>query len=300
VSLHIETVINALKRNPVDFLPRGELFISRDFLDRYFCEDNGEYTKQLERAAQCLDLSLIGVWLDTEWSESLLSEMRYQDLQQYFTVGCISGPISKLIEKHGFLDAMMSIRNDASLFSNIATNLMRDVESRAELARANGFSAIAVTDDIAANKGLLFSYDHFWDTVYPVYKEISAIIKGNDLFAFFHSDGDTRKIINPLIEAGYDCLHPIDTLAGLNLYELKKEFGERVSFMGHIDTITWSKEQIDKEINRAESEFKKGGLILGSTCGLSMETVNDGLGILYPRWKKEGPTNEEIAGPCNR
>jgi len=300
VSLHIETVTNSLKRNPVDFLPRGELFIGRDFLDRYFCEDEGKYTKQLERAAQCLDLSLIGVWLDTEWSDPLLAETRYEDLQQYFTVGCISGPISRLIEKYGFSNAMLSIKNDAFLFSNIATDLIRDIENRAELAHTNGFSAIAITDDIAGNKGLLFSCDYFWDTVCPVYKEISTIVKGNDLFAFFHSDGDIRKIINPLIGAGYDCLHPIDTLAGLNLYELKKEFGERVCFMGHIDTITWSKEHINKEINRAENEFRKGGLILGSTCGLSTETVNDGLGILYPRWKKEGRTNEKMMGPCNR
>ena len=287
MSLHIETIINSLKRNPIGFLPRGELFISGDFLDRYFWEDEGKYTKQLERAAQCLDLSLIGVWLDTEWSDPLLSERRYKDLQHYFTVGCISGPISRLIEKHGFLDAMVSIRNGASLFSNIATSLMREVENRAELARANGFSAIAIADDIAANKGLLFSYDYFSDTVCPVYKEISTIIKRNDLFAFFHSDGDTRKIMNSLIEAGYDCLHPVDTLAGLNLYELMKEFGERVCFMGHIDPITWSEKQIEKEISHAENEFRNGGLILGSTCGLSMETVNDKLGILYPQWKRK-------------
>ncbi len=289
MSLHIETVVNALNRNPLGFLPRGELFISRNFLDRYFCEDEGKYTRQLERAAQCLDLSLIGVWLDTEWSDPLLSEMRYKDLQQYFTVGCISGPISRLIEKHGFFDAMLSIRNDASLFSNIATNLVRDIENRAELAHTNGFSAIAITDDIAGNKGLLFSYDYFWNTVCPVYKEISTIVKGNDLFAFFHSDGDTRKIVDPLIEAGYDCLHPVDTLAGLNLYELKKEFAERVSFMGHIDTITWRKEHISEEISRAETEFREGGLILGSTCGLSLETINDKLGALYPQWERREP-----------
>ena len=287
MSLHIETVVNALNRNPVDFLPRGELFIGRDFLDCYFCEEEGKYVKQLERAAECLSLSVIGIWLDTEWSDPLLSGMSYKYLQQYFTVGCISGPISRLIEKHGFFDAMLSIRNDASLFSNIATSLIRDIENRVKLARANGFSAIAITDDIAGNKGLLFSYDYFWNTVCPVYKEISTMIKENDLFAFFHSDGETKKIMKPLIDAGYDCLHPIDTLAGLNLYELKKEFGERVCFMGHMDILTWSEERVNEEISRAEREFGNGGLILGSTCGLSMETVNDKLGILYPQWKRK-------------
>ena len=288
MSLHIETVIHALNRNRVDFLPRGELFISRDFLDHYFSEDEGQYIKQLEAAAQCLGLSVIGIWLDTEWSDSLLSEMRYKDLQPYFTVGCISGPISRLIEDHGFFDAMLSIRNDPSLFSDIASHLVKDIEKRAKLAHANGFRAITIADDIAGNKGLLFSYDYFMDTVCPVYKEIAEIIKENDLFTFFHSDGDSRKVIESLIEAGYDCIHPIDTQAGLNLYELKKEFGERVSFMGHIDAITWSKEQINKEITLAENEFKTGGLVLGSTCGLSMETMNDKLGLLYPQWERRG------------
>lgn len=283
MSLHVETVIHTLNRNPVGFLPKGELFIGRDFLDHYFYEDKGKYTKQLERAAQCLDLSLIGVWLDTEWYDSLLSEMRCQDLQQYFTVGCINGPISKLIGKYGFFDAMVSVRNDASLFSGIVTNLLKDIENRAQLAHANGFKAIAITDDIAGNKGLLFSFNYFADVVLPVYREIAQIIKKNNLFAFFHSDGDTRKIINPLIEAGYDCLHPIDTLAGLNLYELKKEFGERVCFMGHIDMVTWSKEHIKNEISLAEDKFKTGGLILGSSSGLSMKTLNDSLCILYPQ-----------------
>jgi uroporphyrinogen-III decarboxylase len=283
LSLHIETIINALSHNPVSFLPRGELFINKDILDHFFYEYKGQYIKQLETAAQCLGLSLIGVGLDGERSESLLSEMRYKELEQYFTVGCINGPIAGLIESHGFFNAMLSIKNNPSLFSGIVTKLLRDIEKKAKLAHTNGFRAIAIADDIAGNKGLLFSYDYFVDTVRPVYKEIAEIIKKNDLFTFFHSDGDTRKVIDPLIRAGYDCIHPIDTQAGLNLHELKKEFGNRVSFMGHIDTTAWSKEQIHKEISLAEDKFKTGGLILGSSSGLSVETLSDKLNVLYPQ-----------------
>lgn len=293
MSLHIETVINVINHSRVSFLPRGELFISRNFLDHYFCEYKGRYAKQLETAAQCLGLSVIGVELGTEWSHSLLSKIRYKELEQYFTVGCINGPIFNLVKDHGFFNAMLSTKNNPSLFSVIVTKLLKDIEKNAKLAHANGFRAIAITDDIAGNRGLLFSYDYFVDRVYPVYKEIAEIIKKNDLFTFFHSDGDTRKVIEPLIEAGYDCIHPIDTQAGLRLDELKKVFGERLSFMGHIDTITWSKEQMNREISLAENEFKTGGLILGSTCGISMETVSDKLGVLYPQWERK----EERIGP---
>jgi uroporphyrinogen decarboxylase len=271
----------------VDVLPRGELFISQDFLNHFFSKYKGEYIKQLEAAAQCLGLSVVGIELDAEWSRPLLIEKAYKKLEEYFTVGCINGPVARFIENDGFFDAMLNIKNNPSLFSYRSAEVLRDTEEKVRLAHANGLRAIAIADDIAGNKGLLFAFTYFIDVVWPVYKKIAEIIKENALFAFFHSDGETRRVIDPLIRAGYDCIHPVDTQAGLNLYDLKKEFGESISFMGHIDMITWSKEQIHKEISLAENEFKKGGLILGSTCGISMKTVNDRLVVLYPRWEKE-------------
>jgi len=287
VSLHIEAVTDALNHNHVAFLPRGELFIDRSFLDHFFSKHKDEYVKQLETAAQCMGLSVMGVEINGEWSRSLLMDMSYKKLEGYFTVGCINGPVARLIENYGFFNAMLSMKENPSLLSGVATQLLREVEEKTRLAYANRFRAIAIADDIAGNKGLLFSFSYFLDVVWPIYRKIAEIIKESGLFAFFHSDGDMRKVIEPLIRAGYDCIHPVDTQAGLNLYELKKEFGESVSFMGHIDTITWTKEQIHKEISLAENEFKKGGLILGSTCGISMKTVNDKLGVLYPQWERE-------------
>jgi len=283
--------INALKHNAVSHLPRGELFISRGFLDHFFSKEEGDYVRQLERAAQWLGLSVIGVELDPEWSRSLLLETGYGKLEQYFTVGCLNGPVSSLIGYHGFLEAMSSMKNNQSLFSDVATKLLTHTKEKASLARVNGFRAIALTDDIAGNRGLFFSLSYFVDRVWPIYREIAGIIKGSGLFAFFHSDGDIRKVMELLTEAGYDCIHPVDAQAGQDLYELKKEFGERVSFMGHIDIMAWSEEQIHKEISLAEDEFKKGGLILGSTCGLSMETVSEKLSVLYPQWEKREGLN---------
>jgi hypothetical protein len=288
VSLHIEAVANVLNHRQVDILPRGELFIDKDFLDHFFSKYRGQYIDQLKTVAQCLRLSVIGVELDTEWSRHLLVREGYKKLDEYFTVGCVNGPIARFIENDGFFNAMLSIKNNPSLFSEVGTQLLGEMKEKVRLSYANGVKAIAIADDIAGNKGLLFPISFFMDRVLPIYKEIAAIIKENGLFAFFHSDGETRRVIDPLIRGGYDCIHPVESQAGLNLYDLKKEFGESISFMGHIDMITWSKEQIDKEISLAENEFKTGGLILGSTCGLSMETLNDKLSLLYPQWERRG------------
>ena len=282
----VEAVINALNHRHMDFLPRGELFIGSDFLDHYFPGQKGELIKQLQQAAPSLGLSLVGVELNSEKSRLLLSDNSYKELQKYFIAGYVNGPISRLIEKHGFKKAMLSTRNDPSLFSGISTELTKEMENTARLARANGFSAIVLADDIAGKNGLLFSSRYFIDTVLPVYRQIAGVIKAEGLYAFIHSDGDMRKVIDLIAEAGYDCLHPVDAQAGLDLPALQKEFGEKINFMGHLDILGWDETRISSEIKLAEENSLNGGLILGSTGGLSMGISEDKLCLLYPRWKE--------------
>ena len=66
-----------------------------------------------------------------------------------------------------------------------------------------------------------------------------------------HSCGMVEKLIPGLIEAGMDCLQVIEVKAGMDLLELYKEYGERLSFMGGIDVrvlYTNDRRQIDAEL----------------------------------------------------
>jgi uroporphyrinogen decarboxylase len=283
---HREAVYAALNHGNPSHVPRGELFFSRKFLDVFFPQSRGDYVGQLASAAHLLGLSVVGVDLNEKWSRFLLREGNYRRLVDYFTVGSINGPVLHAIARLGFRQAMICMKKDHQILLDIASSLVRDVEEICARARENEFSAILLADDIAGNRGLFFSYNDFSGTFLPLYKQIAGTIKRNGLYAFFHSDGDTRDIIESLIEAGYDCIHPVDAEAGLSLYELKKTFGNKVSFMGHIDIINLSGEQIAREVGNAENYFREGGLILGSTCGLSMKTVSGELSALYPQWER--------------
>jgi hypothetical protein len=283
-----EIVINTLRHSNKGSLPRGELFFSRKFLDFYFSDFQGDYVGQVAAAARLLGLSAVGVDLNEEWSGALLREGSYERLNEYFTVGYINGPVLRATAQLGFRRAMVCIKKDQQTFVQAVSIQLKDVEEKCRLAKENDLSAVLLADDIAGNRGLLFSYSDFTSVILPLYRQIASTIKSNGLYAFFHSDGATKTIIEPLIEAGYYCIHPIDNQAGLNLYELKNTFESKVSFMGHIDIITWNKERIGQEVNNAENVFKKGGLIVGSTCGLSMKTVTNKLSALYPHWQRGG------------
>lgn len=279
--LPVESVIKALRREPVTPLPRGELFINRDFLDRLFNRGHGDYIDQLESAAMIPGLSALGIDLNREHPPSFFHDLHRGRLQDLFLIGWLNGPVSRLIEEQGFMAAMLTLIEKTPRFSSLAETLLKQAQQKVIQARDQGLNAMALADDIAGNRGLFFSPEFFLEAVAPVYKKIATMIKENGLYAFFHSDGDVRKIVPSLIQAGYDCLHPVDHRAGLSLYDLQATFGEKMAFMGHLDLIAWDPEAIGREIEKAESTFTRGGLILGSAGGLSVETGPEKLKRLY-------------------
>ncbi len=258
-------------------LPRGELFLGRDFLDHFF--SGVGYFGQVAAAARSLGLSLVGVDLN---GCACSTQPESGGLEDYFVVGCLNGPVSRVIELQGFFKAMVSVHRDRGLFTEVAGLFVEEVERTTRFACARGFQALAITDDIAGKGGLFFSPGYFADQVWPVYRQAAQIAKEMGLRVFFHSDGDTRKVIELLIKAGYDCIHPVDAQAGLNVYNLSEEFGPRVCLMGHIDIMGWGEEKVRAEIDCAEEKFRGGGLVLGSSCGISMATVGGQLAALYP------------------
>lgn len=281
----VDLVIDALNHLRVDILPRGELFLGSDFLNHYFPDFKGEPVKQLQKAAGSLELSLIGIDLNVEESRSFLLRQAYKSLDDYFLAGYINGPVSILIQNYGFRKSMLSMKKDPNLFLETSSTLIDALRSIAPEARRNGFAAIVLADDIAGKNGLLFSSEYFVETVLPVYTRIADVIRETGLHAFIHTDGDIRNIVDLITDAGYDCIHPIDAQSGLDIHTLVEQFGERVSFMGHIDVLGWDIRRIQDEIADAEQSFGNGGVILGSAGGISMQIPEDRLKILYPSLK---------------
>jgi uroporphyrinogen-III decarboxylase len=282
VSHTAQNVIDSLRHRRVDSIPRGELFLGRDYLDRFFPQLMGDYPRQLRHAAERLDLSAVGVDLNSQASRRALAIGEYEVLADKFAIGFVNGPFSRLVEAEGFMGAMMSTRRKPSLLSDLAGRLIEEVDQIAKYAAEKGLRALAIADDIAGKNGLLFSPEYFSTSLLPHYKAFAEIVKGNDLFVFLHSDGDMRKPMEAFIQAGYDCIHPVDVQGGLNIEELRIEFGGRVTFMGHVDIMAWDIERITQEMKTAEKSFKTGGLILGSTGGLSADLDQTTLSVLHP------------------
>ncbi len=97
------------------------------------------------------------------------------------------------------------------------------------------FDGVFVYDDMGYRNGALFSPAMFRRFEYPAHKMVYDCCHAHGLKVVLHSCGCVKELIPGLLEAGMDCLQPLEVKAGMDLVELKKQYCKDLAFMGGID-----------------------------------------------------------------
>ena len=116
--------------------------------------------------------------------------------------------------------------------------------------------------DLGYRNGLLFSPRHFQEQLRPTFRRLFDYFKGEGLPVILHSCGCVREIIPQMIEDGLTCLQPLEVKAGMDVIELKKQFGEELALMGGIDVRAMADAapgRIEEEIKTKVTFAKRGG-----------------------------------------
>ncbi|RIK29218.1 MAG: hypothetical protein DCC55_38195 [Chloroflexi bacterium] len=117
-------------------------------------------------------------------------------------------------------------------------------------------------NDMAYRNGPLFSPRTYRNCILESDQMLCDYFHSLDIPVIYHTDGDIHKLIPPLIEAGVDCLQPLEAKANMDVRELKAEYGDRLAFMGNIDTRKMADPDsrvIEEEIRTKLEVAKVGG-----------------------------------------
>jgi uroporphyrinogen decarboxylase len=101
-----------------------------------------------------------------------------------------------------------------------------------------------------------------------------------------HSCGSVRAFIPRLIELGLDILDVVQpTAAGMDIRELATEFGDRLCFAGSMCVQTTlpfgTTDDICHEVKLRQELFQDGGLILGPTHHIQVDTPLENVLAMY-------------------
>jgi uroporphyrinogen decarboxylase len=102
-------------------------------------------------------------------------------------------------------------------------------------ARGIHYDGAFISCDLGYRNTSFFSPQMYRELQFPFDKRVFRFFRDRGMPAILHSDGCVRGLIPQFIEAGASCLHPLEVKAGMDLIELKREYGNSLAFMGGID-----------------------------------------------------------------
>jgi uroporphyrinogen decarboxylase len=140
----------------------------------------------------------------------------------------------------------------------------------AKEAAKRGIRIVYTGDDYAYNSGPVISPRQFRDIFYPELKRVATGFKELGLLIIKHTDGDIMPILDMIIDSGFNCLDPIDPIAGMDLRKIKADYGSRICLKGNVDCSTTlsfkSEEEVIEETKAClEAAMAGGGYILSSS-----------------------------------
>lgn len=161
-------------------------------------------------------------------------------------------------------------------------------------AAQGGIAIFMMGDDFGTQTGPLMSVD-MWKRFYePGFRKYIELAHRYGIKVMHHTCGSIRPLIPLFIDAGLDILQSLQPrAAGMDLRELKREFGRYISFQGGIDiqhTLPrGSPADVKREVrDRLEAAKAGGGYILCTAHNLQADTPVDNIVALFEAYHEFG------------
>lgn len=200
-----------------------------------------------------------------------VARRRYETLRgkEKYILASAYGPYEAIMRLRGFEATLYELHDDPSLIQDMATTyttFLMQVIARC-LAEHIVFDGFCMVEDLAGTNGMLFSPQMWRGLFRPSVDRIGAFLRENNLAFWMHSCGNAEPIYEDLIECGLQVINPLEAKSGLDVRELKKSYGDRLTFFGNIDVraMAGSAEDIENEIRtKLPAAGQNGGYIYHS------------------------------------
>jgi len=147
--------------------------------------------------------------------------------------------------------------------SDTAYRVLDTVSSKAPIDR------LFVHEDMAGKSGPLAGPMQIREFIQPYYRRIWDMLQNRGTRIFDQdSDGDMNPVIDVFLEAGINCMHPMEPAANMDIVKVREKYGKRLAFYGGIDKHVLRRTQ--EEIRR-ELEYKIPPMLATGGCVLALD-----------------------------
>jgi hypothetical protein len=201
---------------------------------------------------------------------------RVEDYVDDFAVfGSVCEPYEYLWRIIGSENALCWMATDAKLFrqfvDRIGEFLVRFARAQIEAGKGR-LSGMYIWGDVAYVNGMLFGSRRWRELFLPHVHALIDLCHEHGLMTIYHGCGDARDIFDDLVRAGLDAYNPLEAKAGLDVVQLKGQYGGRLAFVGNVDVRVLEKgdpEAIRREVRYKLQAARGGGWVFQSDHSIS-------------------------------
>jgi uroporphyrinogen decarboxylase len=276
-------VRRTIKRQAVDRIPAGELCIDDAVVSAFTGTARVGFEQRRQVADRLgLDLICLGAQygpgsesgaLPSAHAVDLNAVQEWAEQTDRFIFVLLDGGFQWGLKQWGFQKFLtMVMRQSADvpgLLQHVETLNRRLTRRAADL----GADGVVIADDIAYRNGLLLPPDRIKELFLPSLARQTEACHAAGLAAFFHSDGNLNAILEDIAGSGFDGLQCIESAAGMDLAEIRADYGHKLCFWGNLDPACMAEDlsvnTIDARVEAVlASGSRNGGLIFGTSSGL--------------------------------
>lgn len=134
--------------------------------------------------------------------------------------------------------------------------VLRDFE--AIVAAGIDFDGVWIYGDMAYNHATMCSPAMYRDLIWPDHKRLADWTHAHGGKFIYHTDGDINGVMDLYVEAGFDCLQPLEAKAHVDIRNLAPRYGDRLAFFGNIDVMIMATNDRAKIEHEVRSKLAAG------------------------------------------
>ena len=145
--------------------------------------------------------------------------------------------------------------------------------AKAEIAAGKGLlDGFVIWGDVAYKKGTFMSPAYWREHFKPWVAKMAELAHANGLPVIYHGCGNVKTIFQDFVDMKIDAYNPLEVKAGMDVVELRRQYGHGIGFCGNSDMRVWEtgdREAIRREVLRKLSAAQGGGYIFQSDHSVS-------------------------------
>jgi len=133
------------------------------------------------------------------------------------------------------------------------------------IARKTGLRFVQFWEDMCYRAGPMISPAAFNTFMAPYYRDVINHGRNEGLTGFWvDTDGNCTLLITPFMEVGINVMYPFEVQAGMDIREVRREYGTKLAIMGGIDkrALACGRKEIEREVfDKVPDMLRSGGYI---------------------------------------